>query len=259
MIRLFRKIRHKLLSENNYGIYILYASGEIILVVIGILFALQIDNWNETNKMTKEELGILVNLCENLYEAKKESSRLIAEEINSRDYIVSALNMNSTGDSILLNSNSDSIFRRIIWDVQMDAPVINSYSDIKNTGKIGLIMNQKIRQGFTNLELSINHLQSRIDDRLHVQQLRIDEIAINDINFVRMASIETLDMAGIETPDLILDQEPENDYHLLLGNQKIRNLLAIKLELTNTVIGTRQQLDDEINSLIKLLEDEIEE
>ena len=251
MIRLFRKIRHKLLSENNYGIYILYASGEIVLVVIGILFALQIDNWNETNKIKKEELGILVNLCENLYEAKKESSRLIAEEINSRDYIVSALTMNSTGDSILLNSNSDSIFYFIIWDVQYDAPVINSYTDIKNTGKTGLIMNQKIRQGFTTLELSINHLQTRINDRLRVQQLRIDEIAINDINFVRIASIES--------PDLILDQEPENDYHLLLGNQKIRNLLAIKLELTNEVIGTRQQLDDDINNLIKLLENEIEE
>jgi hypothetical protein len=250
MIRLFRKIRYKLLSENNYGIYILYASGEIFLVVIGILFALQIDNWNETKKIKKEELGILVNLCENLYEAKKESLRLIAEEINSRDYIVSALTMNSTGDSILLNSNSDSIFNIIIWDVQLDAPVINSYTEIKNTGQTGLIMNQKIRQGFTNLELSINHLQDRIDDRLRVQQLRIDAIAINNINFVRMASIRS--------PDLILDQEPENDYHLLLGNQKIRNLLAMKLEFTNEVIETRQHLDDEINSLIKLLEDEIE-
>ena len=50
MIRLFRKIRHKLLSEQSYGMYLLYASGEIILVVIGILFALQIDNWNDDRK-----------------------------------------------------------------------------------------------------------------------------------------------------------------------------------------------------------------
>ena len=55
MIRLFRKIRHKLLSEQSYGIYILYASGEIILVVVGILLALQIDAWNE-NKITQKEL-----------------------------------------------------------------------------------------------------------------------------------------------------------------------------------------------------------
>ena len=50
MIRLFRKIRHKLLSENNYGIYILYASGEIVLVMVGILIALQIDNRNDFRK-----------------------------------------------------------------------------------------------------------------------------------------------------------------------------------------------------------------
>ncbi len=50
MIRLFRKIRHKLLSESNYGIYIHYAAGEIILIVAGILIALQLDNLNENRK-----------------------------------------------------------------------------------------------------------------------------------------------------------------------------------------------------------------
>lgn len=47
MIRLFRKIRQNLLSENNYSMYLLYASGEIILVVIGILVALGINNRNQ--------------------------------------------------------------------------------------------------------------------------------------------------------------------------------------------------------------------
>jgi hypothetical protein len=56
MIRLFRKIRHRLLSEKSYSIYILYASGEILLVVIGILLALQIDNWNE-NRAWKPRTG----------------------------------------------------------------------------------------------------------------------------------------------------------------------------------------------------------
>ena len=44
MIRLFRKVRQKLLSENSYGMYILYATGEIVLVMIGILLALQVDS-----------------------------------------------------------------------------------------------------------------------------------------------------------------------------------------------------------------------
>ena len=50
MITFFRKIRQRLLSENRFTKYLLYAFGEIVLVVIGILIALQINNWNENRK-----------------------------------------------------------------------------------------------------------------------------------------------------------------------------------------------------------------
>ncbi len=55
MIKFFRKIRQNLLSENKTGKYLKYAFGEIILVVIGILIALYINNWNE-NRLEKSEL-----------------------------------------------------------------------------------------------------------------------------------------------------------------------------------------------------------
>ena len=48
MIKFFRKIRQNLLSEGKIGKYFKYAIGEIILVVIGILIALQLNNYNET-------------------------------------------------------------------------------------------------------------------------------------------------------------------------------------------------------------------
>lgn len=47
MIQFFRRIRQNLLRENRISKYLLYATGEIVLVVIGILIALQINNWNE--------------------------------------------------------------------------------------------------------------------------------------------------------------------------------------------------------------------
>lgn len=50
MIKFFRKIRQKLLSKNKFSKYLIYAIGEIVLVVIGILIALQINNWNENRK-----------------------------------------------------------------------------------------------------------------------------------------------------------------------------------------------------------------
>ncbi|MCA0154412.1 DUF6090 family protein [Winogradskyella vincentii] len=54
MIKFFRKIRQNLLMENKTGKYFKYAIGEIVLVVIGILIALQINNWNEKRKINNE-------------------------------------------------------------------------------------------------------------------------------------------------------------------------------------------------------------
>ena len=59
MIKFFRKIRQKLLSENNFGKYLLYALGEILLVVIGILIALQVNNWNESKKISRQEIVLI--------------------------------------------------------------------------------------------------------------------------------------------------------------------------------------------------------
>jgi hypothetical protein len=63
MIKFFRKIRQKTLAENKFGKYLTYAIGEIILVVIGILIALSINNWNE-NKKSENQLNNIYNEVE---------------------------------------------------------------------------------------------------------------------------------------------------------------------------------------------------
>ena len=70
MIKFFRHIRKKLLSENKFSKYLLYAIGEIVLVVIGILIALQINNWNENRKQNIREYAVLEELKQGL-EANK--------------------------------------------------------------------------------------------------------------------------------------------------------------------------------------------
>ncbi len=62
MIKLFRGIRQKLLVENRFNKYLLYAIGEIVLVVNGILIALQINNWNEENNQIKAEDNFYTNI-----------------------------------------------------------------------------------------------------------------------------------------------------------------------------------------------------
>ena len=62
MINFFRRIRHKLINELKLGRYMLYAFGEILLIVLGILIALQINNWNERNKTLVKEESLLLTL-----------------------------------------------------------------------------------------------------------------------------------------------------------------------------------------------------
>jgi hypothetical protein len=75
MIKFFRHIRKRLLAENRFSRYLIYAIGEIILVVIGILIALQINNTNQARK-EKEELSkiyesIIEELNTDIAEAEK--------------------------------------------------------------------------------------------------------------------------------------------------------------------------------------------
>ena len=66
MIKFFRRIRQKLLSENRFNKYLLYAIGEIVLVVLGILIALQINNWNEKRNNLDLANNYISNLIEEL-------------------------------------------------------------------------------------------------------------------------------------------------------------------------------------------------
>ena len=66
MIKFFRNIRFKLTAENKVGKYLLYAVGEILLVVIGILIALQVNNWNEGRKNELKETLLVKNIIEDL-------------------------------------------------------------------------------------------------------------------------------------------------------------------------------------------------
>jgi len=66
MIKFFRHIRQNLIMENKTSKYLKYAIGEIVLVVIGILIALQINNWNDNRKEKVKEKEILLALADNL-------------------------------------------------------------------------------------------------------------------------------------------------------------------------------------------------
>jgi len=77
MIKFFRHIRQRMLTENRFSRYFLYAVGEIVLVVIGILIALQINTWNEESKNARLEAEYYCRLLEDLQQDVDQTDALI--------------------------------------------------------------------------------------------------------------------------------------------------------------------------------------
>ena len=91
MIKFFRQIRQSLIMENKTSKYFKYAIGEIVLVVIGILIALQINNWNENRKLNNNEKIILTDLVEDLkidYNAFTEDKKMLDIQLRLVDELI---------------------------------------------------------------------------------------------------------------------------------------------------------------------------
>jgi len=250
MIKFFRRIRQQLVSQNKFSKYMLYAIGEIVLVVIGILIALSINNWNVNKIQEQKETKILFTLLKDLKQAERMSVTFIEDEQQSIKAFELVLSGRQGHKELINLQNKDSIFHEIIFNIKSNAPVIYAYMDLKSAGETGLISNEIIRNGFTLLENKIIDLDRQLEDRLSVQQLRFDDFAIEGLNFVQ--TLKTL-------PNTYnIDYGANNDYMLLLQNQKFINAIAIKLVMTDDAITNRINLLKEIKDLIKLIENELE-
>lgn len=95
MIRLFRNIRQKLVSENKVIAYLRYAIGEILLVVIGILIALQVNNWNENRKLQNDKHKLLQALKKEFLENKANLEEQVKGLTKSDIYFSKVLNFSA--------------------------------------------------------------------------------------------------------------------------------------------------------------------
>ena len=91
MIKFFRKIRYNLMETGKTGKYFKYAIGEIILVVIGILIALQINNWNENRQKKNLERDYLSEIKENLVRDTLNINKTLHFSSKKIDSIVNSL------------------------------------------------------------------------------------------------------------------------------------------------------------------------
>ncbi|MFT5970440.1 MAG: hypothetical protein ACI8ZO_000952 [Flavobacteriales bacterium] len=109
MIKFFRRIRQNLLMENKTSKYFKYAIGEIILVVIGILIALQINNWNEKRKNDSKIATILKEIQKDLLEDILKSKELFAYYKTHDSIIQLALDKKLSREDYLGNNRVDYV------------------------------------------------------------------------------------------------------------------------------------------------------
>ncbi len=250
MINFFRKTRKKMADDNKPLKYMRYAIGEILLVVIGILIALSINNWNEIRKEKIQEEHILETLLKDLYLAENESKEMIKKEEIIFKTLEHFLSGEKQRNELIMHPKIDSIFGLLIWgSVGTNVPVINSYTDLKNASKTNLISNELIRSYFTILENQFFKLKKMVQDRLSVQITNIDGYAMNNLNFIPLMKLNERNFK--------VDYGEPNDYNELFKDRFIINSIATKLELTASVLTDRESLLREIDALIMLIEREL--
>ena len=151
MIKFFRNLRKSLLSENKFSKYLLYAIGEIILVVIGILIALQINNSNELKKQRTKEVQFLKNLRSDLiFEASEldRFTKIRQSIVNSAQTALEHFNGKPVENIQLFNYHT---FNVGIWqEFQRNN---NTFLELLNSGNLTIISNDSIKNGLLNLDL----------------------------------------------------------------------------------------------------------
>ncbi|MBM1107063.1 hypothetical protein JQC67_13000 [Aurantibacter crassamenti] len=164
MLKFFRRIRQRLLSENKFSQYLLYAIGEIILVVIGILIALQINNRNNFNEQRSLEKEYLVSLQSEFETNLHKIDASIQENKNriaSLDYLLTLFDKNvlDTVNSQLISQK----FAPIVGSEISYVPATGVLNDIISSGKLNIILNKSLRQNLASFDSSLDFLNNQIN------------------------------------------------------------------------------------------------
>ncbi len=145
MIKFFRNIRKNLLSEGKTSKYFKYAIGEIILVMIGILLALQVNNWNNRRLETTKEQTILKNLRSDFNANITEFNRIYSATEDSYISSISLLEI-IKDDSDINPTEIDSLINSIIngfYSLDLNAASID---ELKNSGSLSIIKDSELRK-----------------------------------------------------------------------------------------------------------------
>ncbi len=264
MIPFFRKIRKKLADDNKPMKYMRYAIGEIALVVIGILIALQINTWDSENKREKMLKEHMINLKENLkedlqnfqiyedqlifkYHGLQHILKLSGQKpitLNSGEQ-VKTLTTENTFWNTGLKDKLDNEFLHTIFLVSIRPQVgtINksSIDELYNTGLYTLIKNQNIKD--------------LINDYYTEADWRLGDYAMSQATKTRDNWAESLITDGILAQDILKVGNPLN---LFDNNPERVGRLKAVIRITWWYSQSMSVLNEKALNLIELIEKEFE-
>jgi len=242
MIKFFRQIRHRLLTENKFTQYLLYAIGEIALVVIGILIALSINNWNEKRKDNLQRTTLLVNLKSEYLINLEEIDNRIRTVDTTLKYATSVIKLMTTDyetlDEVQVTNNLANV---INWFTTYDESS-GALEDIIYNNKLGLIKADSLRISLASWKQKVDNVKEREARCLNLLQNHL--------------------MPYVHKNFATLKIEYPKDSKLPSDNRRIMDDLQFETLLDdyrwNLTILHRQYniMRDELNKILKLIEKE---
>ena len=222
MLRFLRHIRKKLVEQNKVRSYLFYAVGETLLVVIGILIALQINNWNEQNKIRLYELTMLQEVSEALETDTENINNNIAylknilHSFNRLAFIKN--NPNNSTDSLLPHLTNISGYG-IVFNINS-----SPYEAIKSGG-LDKISNSSIRNQLSSVYgFGIPQTESWINEVLRVELFNRNEL------FQNIFYVRAIPKSGRVEREIVM-----KDPHTIYNNPEFDKLLISSWPLTGTL------------------------
>jgi len=164
MIKFFSKIRKGLLTENKFSKYLIYTIGEIILVVIGILIALQVNTWNQNRLDSKEEKqlfqAIQIKMKHNRFQSETGNNRYNAVLKAATQLIKISTNQITSIDQDEVDYYFHILSKRFLVGNSNKTSI---YDELVGSGKLNLIKSTELRNELTSLKANLELLASYED------------------------------------------------------------------------------------------------